>query len=324
MSPSCSKSDERLPDFIIGGAMKAATSTLHYILAQHEKVYIPDGEVHFFSVDDVTEHPALFHEYGAEWAVQDYRGQFDRYEARYRRIFEGAAPDQVIGEDSTVYLASRKAPTRIAEYLPNVKLIFLLRDPVERAYSHYYHALQAGRAIYGFEDALQYGRRFYITRGLYREQLERYLEVFDREDITVLIFENFIQNMQARIDDLCRWLGLSESLDLSSLSSTQKNASLAPRWPRLMAWQNYVFRSLNDHNQNHDIAELPGGETSPAEEFLNRINHRLRYLNLEEREKPPMSQRARSFLQRLYAQENRGLSELIDIDVGRYWTYMGG
>lgn len=302
--------------------MKSATSTLHYILAQHDEVYMPDGEIHFFSVDDVTEHPAFFHKEGTEWAVQDYRRGFDTYETRYKQRFEDAAPNQVIGEDSTVYLASKKAPTRIAEHLPDVKLIFLLRDPVKRAYSHYYHALQAGRAIYSFEDALQYGRRFYITRGLYREHLVRYLEVFDREDITVLIFEDFIQNMQARVDELCEWLGLSESLDLSSFNSTQKNASLVPRWPRLMAWQNYIFRPLQARNKNHRIAELPDYEFSGVEQLMNSVNYRLRYLNLQEGEKPPMSPKARNFLQELYRRENQGLSELIGIDVGRYWNYM--
>jgi len=314
--------DDQVPDFIIGGAMKSATSTLHSILAHHEEVYIPDGEVHFFSVDDSTEHPAFFHEYGTQWAVQDFRERFDTYWARYRRLFDDATSNQVIGEDSTVYLASKKAPARIAEVLPHVKLIFLLRDPVERAHSHYYHALQAGRAIHSFEDALQYGRRFYITRGLYREQLERYLEVFDREQITVLIFEDFIQNMEARIDDLCEWLGLSESLDLSSLNGTQKNASLVPRWSRLMAWQNYIFRPLQARNYNHRIADLPDDEFTGMERLMNSVNYRLRYFNLHEGKKPPMPAEARSFLQRLYAKENRGLSDLIGIDVSQYWDYL--
>lgn len=322
MSSSPSKSRAQLPDFIIGGAMKSATNTLHHILSQHDEVYIPDGEVHFFSVDDSTEHPAFFHELGEQWATQDFRERFDTYWTRYRRLFEGAGPDQVVGEDSTVYLAWRKAPARIAEHLPDVKLIFLLRNPVERAYSHYYHALQAGRAIYSFEDALQYGRRFYITRGLYREHLERYLRVFDRENITVLISEDFIQNMQARTDDLCEWLGLSEGLDLSSLSSTQKNASLVPRWPKLAAWQNYIFRPLQARNYDHRIAELPDDEFSEMEQLMNGLNYRLRYFNLHEGKKPPMSPEAKAFLQKLYARENRGLSDLIGIDLSQYWDYL--
>ena len=279
---SSSKADDQVPDFIIGGAMKSATSTLHYILAQHEEVYIPDGEIHFFSVDDLIEHPAFFHRYGGQWAVQDYREHFDTYRARYTKLFEQAGPNQVIGEDSTVYLASRKAPSRIAEMLPDVKLIFLLRDPVERAYSHYYHALQAGRAIYSFEEAIQYGRRFYVTRGLYREQMERYLEVFDQDQITVLLFEDFIQNMQERVDDLCEWLGLSGRLELSALDTTRKNASLVPRWPKLMEWQNYIFRSLQARNYEHRIANLGDDDLSGGEQLLNSVNYRLRYLNLEE------------------------------------------
>jgi len=206
--------------------------------------------------------------------------------------------------------------------LPEVKLIFLLRDPVERAYSHYYHALQTGRAIYSFEEAIQYGRRFYIARGLYREQIERYLEVFDREQITVLLFEDFIQNMQKHVDTLCDWLNLSGRLDLSGLDTTQENAALVPRWPKLIEWQNYLFRSLSDGSANHGIALLPENEPSSVDKFLNRVDHRLRYFNLREVEKPPMSSKVRDFLERLYAKENRGLPELIGTDVGRQWPYM--
>lgn len=311
-----------LPDFIVAGAMKSATSTLHHILARHKEVFIPDDEVHFFSVDDITEHPALFSTYGATWANQDYRKHFDRYEKRYRQLFEDARPDQVIGEDSTVYLASRKAPHRIAEYLPDVKLIFLLRDPVDRAYSHYHHALKAGRATYSFEDTLQYGRQHIITRGFYREQIERYLDVFRRDQITVLLFEEFVQNLQSNVDAVCEWLGLSENIDLSSLDTTQKNASLVPRWPKMLAWQNFLFRSINAQSLQHRIADIPRASPGPTARFLRRIDHRLRYFNLDEGSKPAMSPGARSFLEDLYARENRGISDLIGKEVGRYWTYM--
>lgn len=309
---------KKTPKFIIGGAMKSGTSTLRYIMSLHENVYIPENEINFFSIGDFVGHPFLSYNF----TIQSEEEDLSTYWDQYRQSFEDATPDQVIGEDSTGYLSSKKAPTRIARSIPEVKLIFLLRDPVERAYSHYYHALQAGRAIYDFEDALQYGRRCYITLGLYKEQLQRYLGVFDRKSINILIFEDFIRNMQTRIDELCEWLGLSKSLNLSSLNSTRKNSSLVPHWPRLMQWQNYIFRSLQARNKTHRIAGIHEDEFSGVERLMNSVNYRLRYYNLHEGEKPPMSPEAESFLQDLYTRENRGLSELIGRNLKPYWPYM--
>lgn len=313
---------ENLPDFIIGGAMKSATSTLHYILAQHEEIFIPDGEIFFFSVDDITEHPAFFRRYGSEQAFQDFEGDFDKYLSWYECFFEDAAPGQTVGEDSTVYLPSAKAPARISELLPDVHLVFLLRDPVARAYSHYWHRLREGRATRNFRNTLQYGDDVVITRGFYREQLERYFALFPREQITVLIFEDFIRNMQARIDALCDTLGLSQGIDLVEVDTTQRNVTYIPRWPQLLAYQNRVFGQRNARPYQHHLPGMPTDESSLVGKVLDSLNHRLRYLNLTNRTKPPMDPSCKSFLQRLYAKENRGLSDLIGVNVSKYWPYM--
>jgi len=322
MSSSSTKSDARLPDFIIGGAMKSATSTLHYILAHHEEIFIPDGEIHFFSVDDITEHPALFQRYGSEWAFQDYEGDFGTYLSWYEQFFVEAREHQTIGEDSTVYLPSVKAPERIAELIPDVKLIFLLRDPVVRAYSHYWHRLREGRATRNFRNTLQYGDDVAVTRGVYRKQLERYFALFPREQITVLIFEDFLRNMQAHIDALCDTLGLSQGVDLTGMDTTQRNATYIPRWPSLLAYQNRLFRGRNARHYQHHLPDTSTDDSTLWGKVLDSLNHRLRYLNLTDRTKPPMDSSCKSFLQRLYAKENRGLSDLIGVDVSQYWPYM--
>lgn len=72
MASSPTQGDAPLPDFIIGGGMKSATSTLHHLLAQNEEGIIKDVETHFSSVDAVTEHPGVLHEYPGKWAVQGY------------------------------------------------------------------------------------------------------------------------------------------------------------------------------------------------------------------------------------------------------------
>lgn len=302
--------------------MKSGTGTLDKILCHHEDVFIPDGEIHFFSVDDIKQHPAFFHRSRSKWTVPNYNEDFDLYLSWYQSFFTDASSSQVIGEDSTIYLASEKAPYRIAELLPDVHLIFILRDPVERAYSHYWHGLQRGRMVYGFEDALQYGHPTLINRGFYRKQLERYLDAFSSSQITVILFEDFISNMQACVDRVCRGIGLDSSIDLRAVDTDERNASRAPRWINFLIWQNYVFRHRTDGRHARLPPTVTTSEPTLPERVVDSINFRLRYLNLTKNKPRAMSSRARSFLQRLYAKENDGLSSLIGIDVSNYWAYM--
>ncbi len=310
-----------LPDFIIGGAMKSATTTLHNILAQHSEVFIPNGEIHFFSVDDIAQHRGFFHRYGSQWAFHDYDLYFDEYRNWYESFFEEASPGQIVGEDSTVYLPSAKAPPRIAELLPDVHLIFLLRDPVDRAYSHYWHSLRTGRETYTFEEALQYGNEAILTRGFYRQQLGRYFQLFPESQITILIFQDFVNSIQDRIDELCHTLGLSHSINLSTIE-TQRNQTRVPRWPRLLAWQNRVFRSRNARHPQYHLPNTTTDSRTFRDRVLDKANQWLRNLNMRNRSPAPMDPETKSFLQKLYARENRGLSELIGVDLQTYWPYM--
>lgn len=317
-------SARHLPDFIIGGAMKSATSTLHYILEQHNEIYISGGEIHFFSIDDFEEHPAFFFKYDSQWTFQDYNRYFDVYLSWYKNFFKGASSGQKIGDHSTIYLPSSKAPERIADLLPNVELIFLLRDPVDRAYSQYWHRLRKGRATRSFENTIQYGDDTIITRGFYREQLERYYDLFPREQITTLIFADFISDMQFVVDEICKHLGLSESVDLSDIDTTKKNTARVPRWPQLLMWQNDLLRSRNARQYQDHLPDMPKDPPPTiVGRVLDSINFRLREFNLADCDPPPMKPATRSFLQQLYAKENRGLSDLIGTELQQYWPYMG-
>ncbi|MFB6198886.1 MAG: sulfotransferase, partial [Halobacteriaceae archaeon] len=132
-----------VPDFIIGGAMKSGTSSMRWILSSREDVFIPDRELHFFTMGDPIQftETVKFHPERIRFDLDD-----EKKTEWYKSFFEAAQSDQLIGEDSTSYLPSRVAPRRIREFLPDVKLIFMLRDPVERTYSHYRHLLMTGRA----------------------------------------------------------------------------------------------------------------------------------------------------------------------------------
>ena len=182
-----------LPDFLILGAQKAGTTALYAYLRWHPHVTGPSfKEVSFFD---------RHYAHGERW-----------YRAHLPLRRRGA----IVGEASPSYLFHPLAPERVARMLPNARLIALLRDPVERAFSHYQHEVALGREELSFEDAVEaeeqrmrgevermlrepsyfshaWWNYTYVARGLYAEQLERWFAAFPREQILVLISEELLE-----------------------------------------------------------------------------------------------------------------------------------
>ena len=159
----------RLPHFVIIGAVKGATTWIHNQLQDNPAIYLPAPEPHFFS--------------------QEHAQGLDHY----RRFFDGARPDQILGEKSADYLAHPDAPARLAAALPEVRLVVQLRNPVDRAYSDYKMLVRRGTVTKGPEHYLD-GRpndqpRF-LEDGLYAQHLRRWLAHFDAEQIKILLFED--------------------------------------------------------------------------------------------------------------------------------------
>jgi hypothetical protein len=306
------------PDFILGGAMKCGTSSLHSVLAHHPAIFIPDEEVHFFCMDDFVQHPDFLR-------YAPTRVQFETNQAEkatwYSSFFEPAAPDQLVGEDSTVYLPSPVAPERIRTYLPDVKLLFMLRNPVDRTYSQYWHHVRTGRAVHRFPDELRYGSTSFHLRSFYKPQLERYLETFPREQIKVVLFERFVERPQAVVDEVCSFLGVSGSVDVSEVPSHVR-ASRSPRFLRLYLLLNYARRGLLNRYDAH-LPPTRGTTTNEAAlgtRMLRSFYRRLQTLIPEAESYPPMDAEVRDRLAHFYARKNRGLDQLLAVDLSSYWS----
>lgn len=172
---------ERLPDFLVLGTQKGGTTTLQQLLNQHPGVCLAPGkEVHYFSKH--WEQPT-------SW---------------YASHYTGAAPQQRCGDITPFYLFHPQAPQRIHGLLPKAQLIVLLRDPVERALSQYFHSVRLGFETLPLEDALAAEKKrlssgklqhlqehSYVSRSRYLEQLDRYLELFSTQQLLVLQSEAF-------------------------------------------------------------------------------------------------------------------------------------
>lgn len=198
------------PDFIVFGAQKSGTTSLYHYLVEHPRIAPAAAkQVDFFSHDK-------FHR-GIDW----YLSQFPSAKE------EGC----VTGEASPYYMFHPHAPGRIFEFDPGIKLIVILRNPVDRTYSHYQHQVRNSREPLPFEEALareeeklagevekmmedgtyysKAHRRFsYLARSRYVEQLEVWFSLFPREQMLILNSEAMFENPQPTLDAVTSFLAL--------------------------------------------------------------------------------------------------------------------
>jgi hypothetical protein len=203
------------PDFIGVGAAKAGTTTLHDILVQHPDIYLPSfKESHFFDQDSNFEQ-------GEKWYDKTVFGDYN-----YQKIKGEITPSYIYFDD---------VPQRIFDMIgTDIKLIFMFRHPVGRAWSHYrMHHLRGNEAL-NFEDALKaeserlkgdylaVNRFSYLDRGFYAKQLKRYLELFPKENMHFILFEDFIEDIPGHMKSVLDFLDVDQvNLDYTVKSNRQ-------------------------------------------------------------------------------------------------------
>ncbi len=316
----------RLPGFVIIGAMKCGTTSMRHILAQHPDIYLPQGDISFFDIDDIGQHSDFFIPLRQGWTFHDFEKDFHAYYNWYKGFFEQARSGQLIGDNSTTYIASKRAPERIARLLPDVKIVAMLRNPVNRAYSHYWHNLFAGRVTRTFEETLRRQPGTYFSRGFYREQLARYLEFVPRKQLKVIVLEEFVRNQQKVIDDLTSFLGLSSPIDLAGID-THRNPAPVPLSAGGRRLLNRLFGTLIADRTMRSLPNMPGfdpkARRTESQQHPELARWVRRYREFRGRGKlPPMNPETRLFLEKIYRRKNAGLSELIGRDISEFWPYM--
>ena len=219
--------DARLPDFLILGAAKAGTTALFGALSRHPRVFrSPRKEPVFFV-------------YAGAPPPLSWPGTRISDEAKYLELFAGCPAGAVAGEASTEYLSNQRAPAVAFEYVPRARLIAILRHPVERAYSHYLMGRHNGReplasfeAAWAAEDErIEHGwppGTHYRTRGFYGRALVRWLNVFQREQLLILFYEDWLEHPEQTLDLVWRHLGI-EPLQ-NPVVRRENVSSRQPRW----------------------------------------------------------------------------------------------
>jgi Sulfotransferase family len=204
------------PDFLIIGAPKAGTTALHSALAQHPQVFVSQPKEPKYWLCDDAPPPAWVGPGDAHsqqewvWRRRDYLG-----------LFAGAGRDQVRGESTPFYLWSKGAHRRIAESLPDVRVIAVIRDPIDRAYSNWMHLWSDGlEPESDFETAFALQDRRvadgwapfwrYRDLGRYGEQLTHLRRYVAPERTLVLRYRDIIDEPQETVDRACRFLDIDE------------------------------------------------------------------------------------------------------------------
>jgi hypothetical protein len=202
-----------LPNFLIVGAAKSGTTSLYHYLRQHPDIFMPEWK-----------ELSLF--------IGDSYGPLHRVKkpSYYRIAFSKIKNQSVVGEASTAYLFDEAAPGIIKAQLGTIRIIIILRDPVAMSYSLYNHQFRKeGETLENFEEALAqekhrrnnpefredcYGwhaNYYYYHRGLYYEQVKRYMDVFGEENVRVIIFEELTADTINVVKETFQFLGVDDT-----------------------------------------------------------------------------------------------------------------
>ena len=207
-----------LPDFVIIGAQKSGTTSLYDFTMRHPSIApAAKKELHYFSIQYIL---------GELW----YRSNFPTNVSR-RRHYKKTGQRLLSGEASPSYLFYPRVPKRMKGILPNAKLIVILRNPVDRAYSHYQHTLRQNDEILPFEKAIElegercvgerehmlkdpsfvsndYRRYSYLSVGIYADHLETWFKHYDRKQFLILATEDLREDPQRTLDQVFDFLGV--------------------------------------------------------------------------------------------------------------------
>jgi Sulfotransferase family len=309
----------RIPDFIIAGAMKCGTTSMHSILNSHPDIFIPRKEINFFDLDDLIQHPDFFFFNSGRWYYPSFVRNDTEYWNWYSAFFAGATDDQLLGEDSTCYLASEVAPERISKVGKEIKIIIMLRDPADRAYSQYWHLVRTGRATLSFEETLQIEPASVLIRSLYEKQVRNFLRFMPRERIYFVIFEDFIRNSDATTRKVCDYLGVDGNLIDLSQANSHANAGRWPKYANLQLWRNRMLRQRAKFIYQNHLIDVPNGngQPSPLIKLADKVHATLNPCVKDQQVK--MRNDTRAMLDDYFSTQNAGLSKLLDINLDEKW-----
>lgn len=287
-----SKNGNRLPNFFIIGAAKSGTSSLFEYLCRHPEIYIPEiKEPQYFSK------PSVYNK-GEEW---------------YKKLFDSARENQICGDASTTYsrwphtLDSSKL---IARSVPDANFIYIMRHPIERAYSHYAHHMRLGVTM-TFEESLKKDD-IYIDCSIYMRQIERYLRFFPRERFH-FCFQTELKDTPGKLlEGIISFLGV-ENIDLTNAGIVKRNVGGSDYFIR-----SKTTRKLRKIPLISSIADrMPNGLKDGMYTLLKRSFIGRQFET--QYQVPPMTPETRKTLLKLFEKPNRELEAFLGVKLDSWY-----
>ena len=277
------------PNFFIVGAPKSGTTNMSYYLMQHPQVFMPENlEPYYFARLDVP---------------QNYKREIISDEKKYLNLFKNAKNCKAVGESSPVYLYCPHSALEIKNRFPNSKLIISLRNPIEIAYSEYFSLKFMGfDQNRSFDELLDSSEEqltqneFHIDSllesGFYSKHIKRFQKIFSKNQIKIIIFEEYVKNTVPTINSILSFLGIKESI---TFDVTPKGAYKVPR--------NFASQKLMNNSTFRKAAKF----VIPT---VTRQKIGERFL-VKESSRPPLKQNQRKRLTQIYQDDVENLSELL-------------
>jgi hypothetical protein len=311
-----------LPTFFIAGAPKSGSTSLYYYLDQHPEIFMsPIKEPNYFATEIRAENFAdeLREHVGSDvQKLRDYlRGPMleKRFGGMisewtdYLRLFQNARAEKALGEASVCYLWSKTAAAQIHSKIPQAKIILVLRDPSEVAFSLYLQSVSQSLIRRSFRETIEAcmrnkSERFsllypFLELGLYYEQVKRFLELFPRQNVLILFYEDYRRQQAEALAEICRFLDVERGF-----TPNTSERHLEPRIPRFITATYFLKRF--------------GIWRHAAERTPRYLRHWLRDVSCRRREKVAMSSDDRQFLVAYYRTDIEQLSLLLDRDLAAW------
>jgi hypothetical protein len=299
-----------LPNFLIIGAQKSGTTFIHRCLSEHPDVFMPSEEIPFFEEPDYSQ--------------SDIRS--------LERLFEKGYHKKAIGIKRASYLHKPECPERIQRHIPSARLITILRDPVERAISAYYHNARMGFApikdvnkglleIINGRHAEKYPRATEIIEfGFYHKHLSRYLIYFGREQMLIMLYDDIKKNPLDSFKKVCRFLGIDEEYVPQSLNSRPMAGVYSVPRLRLLALQNLIVYTYSSDRMRLFPKEEIGLLGSMIVKVINLIDGKV-LSHVFGNTKPNLSRDLIRALSAIYKKDTLRLEELLELSLTHWKVF---
>jgi hypothetical protein len=203
--------------FVIAGASKSGSEWLLACLHEHPEVFMAPSSTDFFS---------RYYDRGMDWYLNHFKEATDEH--------------KVVGEKSTSYIIFPDCPERIHQWAPDAKLLFVLRDPVARAFSHYCMHLRAEQVSSDIQDVLKPGHML-VEEGKYYANIQRFVRLFGEDQIHVMFHDDLSKDDTGFLVEVLRYIGVDDSVRPSLLGKKLHVRRTRPRSVKLFLFASRTF-----------------------------------------------------------------------------------